>query len=241
MGKRILLHVCCGPCSTSSVERLIAEGYTPVLFFSDSNIFPYEEFRKRYDNLLIVAEHYNLDVILDDWEHDKWLKAVEGHEKDPEHGARCSICFDYNLHRAAAKAEELGIDEFTTTLTVSRFKKSESIFSEGRKYAGFKEIDFKKKDGFKLCIYDKSKEAKVNDKSYILDWMKMSQNLYRVEIRLKSQHLKEYFTGLNDFDLNQIYSHLCSQEFLSNIFLFFSTRLLRFRGPKKQVYSILDV
>lgn len=152
MGKRILLHVCCGPCSTSSVERLIAEGYTPVLFFSDSNIFPYEEFRKRYDNLLIVAEHYNLDVILDDWEHDKWLKAVEGHEKDPEHGARCSICFDYNLHRAAAKAAELGIDEFTTTLTVSRFKKSESIFSEGRKYAGFKEIDFKKKDGFNKSI-----------------------------------------------------------------------------------------
>lgn len=102
-------------------------------------------------------------------------------------------------------------------------------------------VSQKKKDGFKLCIYDKSKEAKVNDKSYILDWMKMSQNLYRVELRLKNQHLKEYFTSLNDFDLNQIYSHLCSQEFLSNIFLFFSMRLLRFRGPKKQVYSILDV
>lgn len=152
MGKRILLHVCCGPCSTSSVERLINEGYEPVLFFSDSNIFPYEEFVKRYENLLIVAEHYKLDVILDDWQHDKWLEAVKGHEKDKEHGERCSICFHFNLKRAAEKAEELGIDEFATTLTVSRFKNSRKIFDQGDQFRGFKEIDFKKKAGFERSI-----------------------------------------------------------------------------------------
>ena len=47
---------------------------------------------------------------------------------------------------------ELGIDEFATTLTVSRFKKSESIFREGREFPGFREIDFKKKDGFNRSI-----------------------------------------------------------------------------------------
>ena len=143
MGKRILVHVCCGPCSTSSVERLLSEGYEPVLFFSDSNIFPYEEFRKRYENL---------SVILDDWKHDEWREAVKGHEGDREHGARCSLCFRYNLKRTAEKAAELGIDEFTTTLTVSRFKKSESIFQEGREYPGFREFDFKKKDGFNRSV-----------------------------------------------------------------------------------------
>lgn len=102
-------------------------------------------------------------------------------------------------------------------------------------------ISQKKKDGFKLCIYDKVKEVKVSNKSYILDWMKMSQNLYRVEIRLKSQHLKEYFTGLNDFDLNLIYPCLCNQKFLFDIFISFSMRLLRFRDHNRQVYSILDV
>ena len=152
MGKRILLHVCCGPCSTSSVERLIAEGYDPVLFFSDSNIFPREEFMKRYDNLLIVAERYGLPVILDSWDHQEWLEAVKGHEGDREHGERCSLCFRFNLSRAAAEAEKLGIDEFTTTLTVSRFKRSEAIFSEGRRFPGFQEIDFKKKDGFGRSI-----------------------------------------------------------------------------------------
>ncbi len=152
MGKRILLHVCCGSCSTASVERLVAEGYEPVLFFSDSNIFPYEEFRKRYDNLLVVAEHYGLEVILDEWDHEKWLEAVRGHEGDREHGERCSLCFRFNLLRTAAMAEKLGIGEFATTLTVSRFKNSAKIFHEGDDLPGFQCIDFKKKDGFNRSI-----------------------------------------------------------------------------------------
>ena len=152
MGKKILLHVCCGPCSTSSIERLIAEDYEPVLFFSDSNIFPEEEFMKRYSNLLIVAEYYGLQVILDDWDHGKWLDAVRGHESDKEHGERCSLCFRFNLERTAEKAAELGIDEFATTLTVSRFKNSAKIFHEGENLPGFQKIDFKKKDGFSRSI-----------------------------------------------------------------------------------------
>ena len=102
-------------------------------------------------------------------------------------------------------------------------------------------VSQKKKDGFMLCVYDKAKEAKVNDKFYILDWMKMSKNLYRSEIRLKNQHLKKYFEGLNDFDMNLIYLNLSNQKFLFDIFLHFSMRLLRFRGQDHQVYSILQV
>ena len=152
MAERLLLHVCCGPCSTSSVERLLAEGYEPVLFFSDSNIFPYEEFMKRYENLLIVARHYGLETILDSWDHDQWLAYVRGHELDREHGERCSLCFRFNLLRAKAKADELGIHKFATTLTVSRFKSSKAIFAQGEDLGGFMEIDFKKKDGFNRSV-----------------------------------------------------------------------------------------
>ncbi|MBO6001440.1 MAG: epoxyqueuosine reductase QueH, partial [Spirochaetales bacterium] len=48
--------------------------------------------------------------------------------------------------------KRLGIDCFTTTLTVSRFKNSSNIFKVGSKFNGFEAIDFKKKDGFaKSC------------------------------------------------------------------------------------------
>lgn len=152
MGNRILLHVCCGPCSTASIERLLEEGYEPVLFFSDSNIFPESEFEKRYEHLLKVASFYRLEVIKDPWIHDSWLDWIKGYENEREHGKRCTLCFRYNLLKAAAKAAELGIPYFTTTLTVSRFKNSKVIFSQGDDLEGFLPIDFKKKDGFNRSI-----------------------------------------------------------------------------------------
>ena len=107
--RRILVHVCCGPCATSSIQRLLDEGWSPVLFFSDSNIWPLEEFEKRYENLLKVAAFYNLPVIKDEYDHQSWREWIKGFEEEPEHGKRCSRCFRYNLLRASKKAEELGI------------------------------------------------------------------------------------------------------------------------------------
>ncbi len=152
MENRILLHVCCGPCSTASVERLLEEGYKPVLFFSDSNIYPESEFEKRYENLLIAASFYGLDVIRDPWRHDEWLEWIRGYESEPEHGRRCTLCFRFNLLRTAEKAKNLSIPFFTTTLTVSRFKNSRVIFSQGEDLDGFLAIDFKKKDGFSRSV-----------------------------------------------------------------------------------------
>ncbi len=165
MGNKILLHVCCGPCSTASIERLINEDYEPVLFFSDSNIYPEEEFEKRYDNLLKVAAFYSLPVIKDSWDHDEWREWVKGYEAEPEHGKRCSLCFRFNLLRSARKAKELGIGHFATTLTVSRFKNSKTIFKEGEDLEGFLPLDFKKKDGFNRSIV-LSKELDLYRQSY---------------------------------------------------------------------------
>lgn len=159
------MHVCCGPCSTASIERLLNEGYDPVLFFSDSNIYPEAEFEKRYKNLLKVAGFYNLEVIKEAWNHADWLQWIKGYEAEPEHGKRCTLCFRYNLLRTADKAKSLGIKYFTTTLTVSRFKNSKVIFSQGEDLDGFVSIDFKKKDGFNRSI-ELSKELDLYRQQY---------------------------------------------------------------------------
>ncbi len=150
--RKILLHACCGPCSTSSIERLISEEWHPVLYFSNSNIDTPGEFDKRYEELLKVARCYSLSVMKDSYEHSSWLDAVRGYEGEREGGERCSICFTYSLERACIKAKELSIPHFTTTLTVSRFKSSERIFKIGEAFAGFERIDFKKKDGFNRSV-----------------------------------------------------------------------------------------
>lgn len=120
----------------------------PVLHYENSNIYPKAENDKRFEMLKKVADHFALELIRTEYNHQKWLEFVKGLEKEPEHGARCLKCFEYNLCCAREVATLHGIESFTTTLTVSRFKNSKDIFEVGKKFAGFVDIDFKKKDGF---------------------------------------------------------------------------------------------
>lgn len=149
---KILVHCCCGPCSTSSLARLLEEGWEPVLLFSNSNIYPQEENDKRYAELLKVASFYNLEVVRAPYDHTSWLNFIKGLEKEPEHGKRCLKCFEFNLAQAREIASSLDISYITTTLTVSRFKNSASIFEVGKQFEGFVAEDFKKKDGFAKSI-----------------------------------------------------------------------------------------
>ena len=148
----ILLHTCCAPCATTGTERLLASGYRPVLFFSNSNIFPEEEYAKRLRYAVMLARILGLELIEDAYDHRSWLKAVAGLEDEPEGGLRCTRCFQFNLARTAGEGAELGIPGFTTTLSVSRYKSSAQIFEAGSRFTGFLPMDFKKGNGYARSI-----------------------------------------------------------------------------------------
>ena len=153
---RLLLHVCCGPCSTEVMNRLAA-GNELVLFFYNPNIFPKEEYDRRLAEAEMFAAGRNIRFIKGEWEHEKWLKAVEGLEHEPEGGKRCAACFAFRLGEAAMIARQEGARAFTTTLTISPHKKAPDVNSAGeeagkREGVAFISEDFKKKDGFlKSC------------------------------------------------------------------------------------------
>ncbi|MEA2102616.1 MAG: epoxyqueuosine reductase QueH [Thermodesulfobacteriota bacterium] len=151
--KRICLHTCCGPCASAPVERLIAQGYEIIMFFSNSNIYPRKEYDKRLDNARRVAETFKVRIEEDVYDHASWLDHIKGMEDEPEHGRRCPKCFEYNLERTSKFTKNKGIEAFTTTLTVSPHKPSKLIFTIGDSFPGFVPMDFKKKDGFKKSVY----------------------------------------------------------------------------------------
>lgn len=151
MKESLLLHCCCGPCASASVERLIEQKELPLLYYSNSNILSLEEFQKREDSLATVARQFKVNLKVDPWDRDSWEKAVAGMETEPEGGGRCRLCFRYNLGRTASMAENMGLP-FSTTLTISPLKNSRIIFEEGRKLGSFEEHNFKKKDGYKRSI-----------------------------------------------------------------------------------------
>ena len=146
--KKILLHTCCAPCAAPSGERLLGEDWNITLFYSNSNIFPKTEYKKRLESARKLANIWKAPLIIDSWDHEEWKKYVKGHEKEPEGGSRCSLCFEFNLKRTADKAKELNFDVFTTTLTLGPYKNSKVIFDIASLFPGFMEFNFKKKNGF---------------------------------------------------------------------------------------------
>ena len=151
---KILIHACCGVCFSYPLILLRELGYEPVVYYFNSNIYPEDEFERRFDELEKYCKVNNVQLIKEQYDHKEYLKTVFGLENEPEKGERCKKCFYYRLSAAVDKAIDLGINKITTTLSVSPHKVSKDIFEAGKKAVEGKEIeflefDFKKHDGFK--------------------------------------------------------------------------------------------
>ena len=130
---KVLLHACCAPCSGAILECMLREGLTPVIFYSNSNIYPSEEYDIRRDECRRWAETNGVGFVEDDYDHGNWNSAVaSGLETAPERGPRCLQCFRYRLLRTARYALDHGYTIMTTTLASSRWKSLEQIDAAGR-------------------------------------------------------------------------------------------------------------
>jgi len=161
---RILLHSCCGPCSTAVVERL-AGRFDVTIFFYNPNITDKDEYEKRRRTQLEFIEKYNGRVNSKDriaylegpYEPKLFYAAVRGLEQEPEGGKRCARCFQLRLEKTAETAIISGFDTFGTTLSVSPYKNFELIFKIGMQLGmryglTFLGEDFKKEGGYQRSV-----------------------------------------------------------------------------------------
>jgi len=114
---RLLLHVCCGPCATAVLERLLPRFEVELLWYNP-NIQPPAEHQRRYQAVRQVAKHFGVRLRAIEPDEARWLGAVAGLEDEPEGGRRCTVCFDYRLRRAAKVAGRENFDYLTTTLAI---------------------------------------------------------------------------------------------------------------------------
>lgn len=128
---KVLLHTCCAPCSSAIIEWMLQNDVTPVIYYSNSNIFPYEEYDHRRSECVRYAQAQGVEIVEDVYDHDDWRNVALGLEGEPERGARCLQCFRYRLLRAAKYAAANGFDTLTTTLASSRWKSLEQINAAG--------------------------------------------------------------------------------------------------------------
>lgn len=127
----VLLHTCCAPCSSAIIEAMMKNGITPVIYYCNPNIYPFEEYEIRKNECTRYAQSLGLEIVDADYDHDNWLEAVRGLEGEPERGGRCLKCFKLRLMRTAQYAVERGIKVITTTLASSRWKSLDQINEAG--------------------------------------------------------------------------------------------------------------
>lgn len=154
----LLLHSCCGPCSSYVLEYLTKYFDITVLYYNP-NIWPVEEFIKRANEQRRLIEDAGLTVRLITPEYDDtaFYSAAKDLENEPEGGARCRECFVLRLNETAKLAQQDGYDYFTTTLSVSPHKNAQLLnqlgYELGEKYGvAYLPADFKKREGYKRSI-----------------------------------------------------------------------------------------
>ena len=172
-GETLLLHSCCGPCSSYVLEYL-SQYFKITILFCNPNISPQSEFDKRVvEQKKVIANtkaKYPIDIIVDKYDPDEFYERVAPYKDLGEKTQRCYECYDLRIGRTFDIADEMGFDFVTTTLSVSPHKNSQWINEIGEKLeqthkTKFLHSDFKKKNGYKRSI-ELSKEFDLYRQDY---------------------------------------------------------------------------
>jgi len=124
---RLLLHICCAPCTIHPLAQLRRGGFTIEGLFYNPNIHPFTEYQRRAETLATYAAQVELPVIWGEgYPLEEFLRGVAFREAD-----RCRYCYFMRLQEAARVARHGKFDAFSTTLLYSPYQKHELIRNIG--------------------------------------------------------------------------------------------------------------
>ena len=125
--KTLLLHSCCGPCSSAVIEKL-QNFFDITVFYYNPNILPKDEYEKRKKEQMRLIEMLNaknenkIKFLDSDYNPSEFANAICGFENEKEGSERCKHCYSFRLEKTAHIAEKNGFNFFGTTLSVSPHK-----------------------------------------------------------------------------------------------------------------------
>lgn len=176
VGKRLLLHSCCAPCSSYCMEYL-RDYFDLTVFYYNPNITLTAEYEKRVAEEKRLIETYNrmpgkqsIQMKEGMYDPERFYEMAKGLERCPEGGERCFRCYELRLRETARVAAEEGYGLFTTTLTISPLKNAAKLNEIGERLAkeygvAFLNSDFKKRGGYQRSI-ELSKEYALYRQDY---------------------------------------------------------------------------
>ena len=169
----LLLHSCCAPCSSYCLEYL-SQYFKITVFYYNPNIFPKEEYEYRIQEQKRLIDNlpskHPITFLAKEYEPERFYEIAKGYEQEPEGGERCMRCFRLRLEETAKLAKSMGMDYYTTTLSISPLKDAERLNAIGKELGiiyqlSYLESDFKKKNGYKRSV-ELSKEYELYRQDY---------------------------------------------------------------------------
>ncbi|MDR2828189.1 MAG: epoxyqueuosine reductase QueH [Acholeplasmatales bacterium] len=150
---KLLLHICCAPCSIIPLEYYKNENYEVSGYFYNPNIHPISEHTKRIQTLNDYSKQIGLNVIYDnEYLEDEWLKL----SKDT---IRCNFCYQIRLENVFKYACQFGYDAVSTSLLISPYQNHELIKETCEKLASLYNVKFIYKD-FRPLFYEGQNKAR---------------------------------------------------------------------------------
>jgi len=166
--KSLLLHACCGPCSSYVLEYLV-RFFDITVYYYNPNIYPEAEYNRRFEELKKLYTQFppalegKVKVVEKVYNPEDFYAAVKTRENpelalEPEKGERCRRCYEFRLKASYDYACENHFDYFCTTLSISPFKDADKLnmigeaLTENGKGPQWLTSDFKKKNGFKRSL-----------------------------------------------------------------------------------------
>ena len=128
---KLLLHICCAPCSVACIASLREEDVEPALYWYNPNIHPFTEYSQRRDAVIHYAKNLGLSLVVEgSYGLRQFIHTLNDEQAGFDFPRRCSYCYRTRMEKTALAAKENGFDSFSTTLFISPYQNHELLKEE---------------------------------------------------------------------------------------------------------------
>lgn len=154
--EKLLLHVCCAPCSIVVIDSL-KDKYELITYFYNPNIHPFKEYKLRVESFKNYMERLNLKYLIGKYNYKDYFSIVDNNIEN-----RCIFCYQLRLNEVTRKAKDLEIKNFSTTMIYSIYQKHDLILKVAKNLEKVYDLNFIYFDFREKYILGKNKAKEID-------------------------------------------------------------------------------
>ncbi len=166
---KIFLHVCCAIDEYVTLKAIENKNLQIESFFYNPNIFPFEEYIKRYRDVEYLSNIFKIPGISGNYDEYHFISKTKDDYDKEENLSRCEKCIQMRLEETAKAALEKNYKFYSSTLIASPKKVYKKIKEIGEKIGEKYKIEFFS-ENYKKNFPQSLARKQMKDIIYIQDY-----------------------------------------------------------------------